>query len=66
MVSKVICGPYVVTIPYQMPTFEAVYGNFGLLLQWTQKDMCLVEIELCAQNILTILGSIANTLERPL
>ena len=30
------------------------------------KDMCLIEIGLCAQNVLTILGSIVNILGGPM
>lgn len=40
-----------------------VYGN-AVVEDKHQNDTCYDEIELCAQNIDTIVGSVGNTIER--
>ena len=54
-----VSGPYVVSLLNQMPIFE-VYMARLIVKNGHPKDMRHHEIQLCAQNIDTIVGSVVN------
>lgn len=57
------CGSYVVALHNWTPLFEWYMAGF-VVKNKHQKAMCYDEIGLCIQNILTILGSILDTIGR--
>ena len=57
------CGPYVITLLNRTPTIDW-YKSRLVSKNKHQEDMCHIEIGLCAQNELTIPGSIINTIKR--
>lgn len=55
-----MCGPYVDALFKWTMIFEWVYDKLFCGSEWTTKDMCIDEIELCAHSLDIILNIIVN------
>lgn len=50
LITSLKCVPYMVTVLDETPTFEWYIARF-VVKNRAQKDMCLKDIELCAQTM---------------